>query len=325
MAQAEISEDEAKLYDRQIRLWGLEAQKRMRNSKVLLVGLRGLITEVTKNVVLSGIGTAYLLDPAVVTVTDLSAQFFLTHEDIGKNRAEASAPRVQDLNPRVNIVVDKDPLESKSPEFFQQFDIVCLSDCSLATTLKVNQICRQHKIPIFSGALHGYFGFVFMDHNQHNYQSTTKSVSGEETTTIKTLATPSFQDVFDSPWNIPALRRVSKSLLAEIILLHYTSVPDQGNILDFKKEYLNKRQVAENFVEDQTLLNVWQAYHKDLSPVAAIVGGLVAQEVIKLLSGKDDPIVNCFVFDGLESRGLVEYLGSAPVQVTRSVADTIEL
>ena len=58
---------------------------RMRNSKILLVGLRGLQTEVCKNIVLAGIGCAYLLDSETVQISDLSAQFFLKPEDVGKN------------------------------------------------------------------------------------------------------------------------------------------------------------------------------------------------------------------------------------------------
>ena len=85
VAREGIDADEAKLYDRQIRLWGVEAQNRMKNSKVLLVGLRGLHTEVCKNIVLSGINTVYILDSGSVTVESLSACFFLTEDDIGKN------------------------------------------------------------------------------------------------------------------------------------------------------------------------------------------------------------------------------------------------
>ena len=32
-----ITEDEAQLYDRQIRLWGLDAQKRLRAARVLVI------------------------------------------------------------------------------------------------------------------------------------------------------------------------------------------------------------------------------------------------------------------------------------------------
>ena len=50
-----ISEDEAALYDRQIRLWGIDAQKKLLSSKILLINMQGLGAEIAKNLVLSGI------------------------------------------------------------------------------------------------------------------------------------------------------------------------------------------------------------------------------------------------------------------------------
>ena len=43
-----------KQYDRQIRLWGLAAQQRMSETRVLVFGFRGLATEICKNLVLAG-------------------------------------------------------------------------------------------------------------------------------------------------------------------------------------------------------------------------------------------------------------------------------
>lgn len=43
---AAMSAEEAKLYDRQIRLWGVEAQRRMTASRVLVAGMDGMNAEV---------------------------------------------------------------------------------------------------------------------------------------------------------------------------------------------------------------------------------------------------------------------------------------
>jgi ubiquitin-like 1-activating enzyme E1 A len=80
----ELTEAEAEQYDRQIRLWGQEAQKRMRDARVLIVGVSAIGAEVTKNVVLSGMNVT-IYDDVLIQESDLAAQFFVSAEDIGQN------------------------------------------------------------------------------------------------------------------------------------------------------------------------------------------------------------------------------------------------
>lgn len=58
---------------------------RMKTASVLLVGIRGLASEVAKNIVLAGIGRLTLLDAANVTEDDLGAGYFLREEELGQN------------------------------------------------------------------------------------------------------------------------------------------------------------------------------------------------------------------------------------------------
>lgn len=80
-----ISEDEAKLYDRQLRLWGAAAQARMLASNVLFAGrFRGIAVDAVKNVVLAGVGALTLLDGDDLEPEDLGANYFVTEHDIGQ-------------------------------------------------------------------------------------------------------------------------------------------------------------------------------------------------------------------------------------------------
>lgn len=83
-ATEKLSEEEAALYDRQIRLWGADAQQRMREAHVLIYGFGGIHAEVCKNVVLAGIGAVTIMDEAIVEPQHLSAQFFLRQDDVKK-------------------------------------------------------------------------------------------------------------------------------------------------------------------------------------------------------------------------------------------------
>jgi hypothetical protein len=79
-----LSADDFALYDRQIRLWGSQAQERIRNAHILLVSLRALGTEIAKNLTLAGISSLTIVDDEPVTEEDLGSCYFLRDEDVGK-------------------------------------------------------------------------------------------------------------------------------------------------------------------------------------------------------------------------------------------------
>lgn len=85
-----LSADEIALYDRQIRLWGAQAQERIRSAKILLISLRALGTEIAKNLTLAGVRSLTIIDDDPVTEEDLGAQYFLREGDIGN---PVSSPR----------------------------------------------------------------------------------------------------------------------------------------------------------------------------------------------------------------------------------------
>ena len=47
----------------------------------------------------------------------------------------------------------------------------------------------------------------------------------------------------------------------------------------------------------------------EISPICAIVGGVLAQDVIRAISAKDTPIRNFFLFDGILCNGSIESVG----------------
>src|SRR5271170_5552337 len=84
-AVEQLSADEIALYDRQLRLWGIEAQNRMRRANILLITIKALGNEIAKNLVLAGIGSLTVLDSGIVSQADVVSQFFVTGEHIDKN------------------------------------------------------------------------------------------------------------------------------------------------------------------------------------------------------------------------------------------------
>lgn len=127
--------------------------------------MRGLATEVAKNIVLAGIGSLTILDSDVVVPSDLGAQFFLRESDIGKNRAESSVERVRELNPSVEVTAETRHVSSCDQAFIEQFDVVCLVDTAPQDAIRVNNMCRAAKkdISFFTAASFGWYCYFFVD------------------------------------------------------------------------------------------------------------------------------------------------------------------
>lgn len=81
-----------------------------------------------KNVILAGVRSVTLHDTQAVTLYDLSAQFYLTEDDAGKNRAEACKSRLQELNTAVAVSASVAEL---SEAFLKQFQVGFLDNISL--------------------------------------------------------------------------------------------------------------------------------------------------------------------------------------------------
>ncbi|KAG9332397.1 hypothetical protein JZ751_014495 [Albula glossodonta] len=101
---------------------GHDAMKRMQCSNVLISGLRGLGVEIAKNVILGGVKSVTLHDQGATEWRDLSSQFYLREEDVGRNRAEVSQPRLAELNSYVPVAAYTGPL---SEEYLTQFQLFC--------------------------------------------------------------------------------------------------------------------------------------------------------------------------------------------------------
>jgi len=70
----------------------------MRSASVLVVTLRGLATEICKNIVLAGIGRLTILDDKDVSEEDLGCGFFFREEDVGsKVRTQSKQYRYNSL------------------------------------------------------------------------------------------------------------------------------------------------------------------------------------------------------------------------------------
>lgn len=334
-----ITEDEAELYDRQIRLWGLDAQKRLRAARVLLIGGTGLGAEVAKNIVLAGIKALTLLDHDQVTDEDFANQFLVTREDNGKNRAKSSLIRTQLLNPMVEVSADQSSVQSKEDEFFLDFDVICATGCSQEEIIRINDICHANNIMFFAGDVFGFYGYMFADLNQHEYAEeiqknvkTCDNTSGEpvpkkakhhtETVTVKkSCHFTRFKAALDVNWiaedKLKILKKTPDTYFIIRVLLefrskHGRSPSTKHQQSDIEELHLLRQHVIGVLGIDAALIpeEFTEYCFSSLSPVCAVTGGILGQEIIKAVSQKDTPHNNFFFYNGVSGNGIVDRIGA---------------
>ncbi|XP_045852887.1 ubiquitin-like modifier-activating enzyme 1, partial [Meles meles] len=148
------------LYSRQLYVLGHEAMKHLQSSSVLVSGLRGLGVEIAKNIILGGVKAVTLHDQGTAQWADLSSQFYLREEDIGKNRAEVSQPRLAELNSYVPVTAFTGTL---TEDFLSGFQVVVLTNTPLEDQLQVGEFCHGHGIKLVVADTRGLFGQLFCD------------------------------------------------------------------------------------------------------------------------------------------------------------------
>lgn len=329
-----LTEDEAELYDRQIRLWGLESQKRLHAAEVLLIGIKGLGSEVCKNLILAGIKSLTILDSGIVTEEDSCYQFLAPVDQIGKNRAVASLERAQALNPLVKVTADTDGVDDKDDDFFTKWSVVIATECTKEQLLHINSICHKANVKFFCADVFGFFGYTFADLQEHEFaeertiqKAVVNEIDGKEKfmkskiTVKQSLSFQSLNNALDIDWTNEKYKKLLSSMdssyfIIKVLLKFRSQIcrNPQPTTRNEDIEVLKKLRDSELSEVSVPLEKVpdhcFQSVFSQLSPVCAIVGGVLAQEVIKTVSQNGTPHNNMFFFNPENSSGKVMCLKS---------------
>ena len=96
----ELSDAEIERYSRQIVMdeIGFEGQQKLKNARVTVIGIGGLGSPITQQLVAMGIGKIRIVDRDVVEVSNLHRQVLYGDEDVGLSKAEAAYERLKRIN-----------------------------------------------------------------------------------------------------------------------------------------------------------------------------------------------------------------------------------
>jgi len=122
--------------------FGLEAQQKLKASKVLVIGSGGLGSPVLLYLAAAGIGTIGIVDFDVVDDSNLQRQVLFGVGEIGQPKVEAAKRRLESLNPHINLKVYNTQLTSKNAlDLIKEYDVVADGTDNFPTRYLVNDAC----------------------------------------------------------------------------------------------------------------------------------------------------------------------------------------
>ncbi|KAG0581190.1 hypothetical protein KC19_4G230900 [Ceratodon purpureus] len=159
-ASKAMSEASELRYSRLIYTLGREAAMALSGSRVMVLGCKGLGGEVVKNLAMCGVQGLGLVDDEVVAMADLGAQFLLSEGDVGRNRAVATAQRVKEMYPSVEVAtLGSGAVESA----VGSYGCVVATSGAVGELVRLNSVCRSLGVPFVAANSRGVFSFVFVD------------------------------------------------------------------------------------------------------------------------------------------------------------------
>ncbi|KAL3694558.1 hypothetical protein R1sor_008209 [Riccia sorocarpa] len=263
----------------------------------------------------SRFGSLTLMDDTPVTVDAAASNFLIYVDEIqneGKSVAQVCADAVGDYNCIVRVQVQQGNILEKPVEFLDVYDVVILGRYSLSLKKKVNALCSSLS-SLYIGRI--IIWLIFSGHSRNKdddkeLEYSKKSCSLEDSLSVRWDSLPKrasklffatriveeFEQKVDgqpgqlTPRDVPALIAFGTELLQEQM---YTPGKDMCEMVPAIESLLKKIAEAGSF---------------ELSPVCAILGGVLGQEVLKLLSFKGEPIQNFFFFDASDGNGMLEVI-----------------
>lgn len=229
-------------------------------------------------------------------------------------------------------------MTTKVPTYFAAFDVVIATDLDTTAFNLINIATRINYKPFYAAGTYGMYGFIFSDLIQHNYvierdvgnvptvpkqETSTRSIIDVKTRQEgpKTIESVTKSESY-STWFLASdlgtlpeefskskrrLRSVSPALsclraLWEFMQAKDRRLPSNRDDLKVFTQMATQKHKALNLppetLSSEFLRSFLQNLGCEIAPVTAILGGQLAQDVINVLGGKQQPIQNFVIFDG---------------------------
>ncbi len=252
-----LSCEEIERYDRQILQFGLVDharlanggcyQERLKESRVLILGMGGWGTWSALNLARLGIGTLRIVDGDVVELSNLNRQVLYTQQDIGQSKVTAAANAIRSHNP--NVTVEEVP---------------CFAECEPAA---LSELLLDVDLVVVAWASLGYYRRRTVERLLHGLAEAgsipVMELGGDP---LQVSAGPIYLNDGTHPTFEEVRSRAQDAFYSQNPLV----------------KSFQEMRLRNEFQDGSRCVNAWQS-----APSLSVMGGLAADQIVKVLTGHD--------------------------------------
>jgi adenylyltransferase/sulfurtransferase len=159
-----LNKNQIKRFSRQIILKniGILGQKKIIQSKVLIIGMGGLGCPVAEFLTRAGVGSIGIVDHDIVDLSNIHRQSLYNFKDINKTKVQIAKKKLNKINSETKIVSYKIKLNKDNfKKIINEYDYIVDGSDNFKTKFLINDFCLKFKKFLVTGAISKFDGHIF--------------------------------------------------------------------------------------------------------------------------------------------------------------------
>ncbi len=141
---------------------GTLGQKKIIQSKVLIIGMGGLGCPVAEFLTRAGVGSLGIIDSDSVDLSNIHRQSLYDIADLKKTKVLAAKKKLKKINSKIKIYCHKIRLNKNNcSKIIKKYDYVVDGSDNFETKFLVNDLCKLYNKFLVTGAISKFDGHIF--------------------------------------------------------------------------------------------------------------------------------------------------------------------
>ena len=159
-----LNKNQIKRFSRQIVLKDIGAlgQKKIIQSKVLIIGMGGLGCPVAEFLTRAGVGCLGIVDYDNVDLSNIHRQSLYNIEDLNKSKVKSAQKKLKKINSKTKVNCYKIRLDTNNyNKIIKNYDYIVDGSDNFETKFLINDFCKKSKKFLVTGAISKFDGHIF--------------------------------------------------------------------------------------------------------------------------------------------------------------------